>query len=142
MLCFYVLLHGIKPPSDGGKIMKRFVIIVLGLFLCACTQIQMKTATNNADKKYDYRYRYFYAEDFPLTEKLSTEEMTRYFFPLGSLNRAMDQFAAEGFELESVRKLRSTNLYRFTFKRPEGYQGYYRVVYIVGEQKRLYSRGI
>jgi hypothetical protein len=88
--------------------MKKILFIWLGIgFLCGC-------ATTSS---YEYRYRVFYGMDLPAKETLSSEEFSRLFYPLGSLNRSLDLFGEEGFTLQDYRRLGESQNYIFVFRR-------------------------
>ena len=88
------------------KYQAGFVLVLLFLFGCAgLTQ-------------YEYRYRVFYGVELEGKEKLPTEEFSRLFYPLGSLNRAMDMFGEERFELYNFERLGQGHNYIFKFRRP------------------------
>jgi len=85
------------------------IIAVLGtalLFGCA------------AQTHYEYRYRVFYGMDMQEKENLTPEEFSRQFYPLGSLNRALDLFGEEGFVLYNYKPLGQGHNYLFEFRRP------------------------
>lgn len=92
--------------------MKKSLIIFLALlgsaFLFGCA----------AQIRYEYRYRVFYGVEFPEKQNLTPEEFSRLFYPLGSLNRALDLFGEEGFVLNNYQALGQGHNYIFEFRRP------------------------
>jgi len=68
--------------------------------------------------RYEYRYRVFYGVDLEGKENLTTEDFSKLFYPLGSLNRAMDSFGEEGFELYDFERLGQGHNHIFKFRRP------------------------
>jgi hypothetical protein len=98
--------------KQGGGNMKKSMIFfyaALGaalLFGCA------------AQTHYEYRYRVFYGMELPEKENLAPEEFSRMFYPLGSLNRALDLFGEEGFVLNNYQPLGQGHNYLFEFRRP------------------------
>jgi hypothetical protein len=92
--------------------MKKYLILLwpaLGaalLFGCA------------AQTHYEYRYRVFYGMELQTKENLTPEEFSRQFYPLGSLNRALDLFGEEGFALYNYKPLGQGHNYIFEFRRP------------------------
>jgi hypothetical protein len=88
--------------------MKRILIVCMGMaFLFGCT----------TTSRFEYRYRVFYGLDLPAKETLSSEEFSRLFYPLGSLNRSLDLFGEEGFTLHDYSRLGESQNYIFVFRR-------------------------
>ena len=100
--------------------MKTLSMVIVCLMAAACAYTPLNSEVTSAP--YEYRYRLFYASEIPPKEELTSDNMARYLFPLGSLNRAIDQFTSEGFSLESMEKGEGGEAYLFTFKRPAGYR--------------------
>lgn len=67
--------------------------------------------------QYEYRYRVFYSADIPSRETLTSEEFSRLFYPLGSLNRSLDLFGEEGFTLHDYYRVGESRNYVFVFRR-------------------------
>lgn len=67
---------------------------------------------------YEYRYRVFYGIEISPKEKATPKREAEIFYPLGSLNRAMDQFAQEGFQLYAYQRIKGGQNYIFKFRRP------------------------
>ncbi len=94
--------------GDWRYKMRRLVLLlVCVMVLWGCANIM----------RYEYRYRVFYGVELEGKEKLSTEEFSKLFYPIGSLNQAMDMFGEEGFELYDYQRLGQGHNYIFKFRR-------------------------
>lgn len=75
---------------------------------------------------YEYRYRVLQAgRPLPSTMRapLPLQVLAESTMPVGALNHAMDQLAAENFKLNSLERIPDTDFYVFKFRRPvvDGY---------------------
>jgi hypothetical protein len=82
--------------------------LAVTVFLISCSALT----------RYEYRYRVFYGIEISSKEQAKPEREAEIFYPLGSLNRAMDQFAQEGFQLYDYKRIAGGQNYIFKFRRP------------------------
>ena len=102
------LLRNTKGGGNMKKVLGIFSVLLCAALLFGCA----------AQTRYEYRYRVFYGIDLPVKENLTPEDFSRLFYPLGSLNRALDLFGEEGFVLHNYQPLGQGHNYIFEFRRP------------------------